>query len=185
MVSEIVEVPKNHKMKIISPSGGAATHAVSKITTIDALNNYFDLSNPPCAYMAKMLLRPMVVLKLDSAEPDVICHELVHVEQKISNPIRMYSSQHDVDMDKLGDELYAYHVGAGVRRSLAAMSGETADPYTQLSAESVRLEHNFNLPDPFKPNESLLRLYRMRGMGDIIDNDLMYDNVMKHVDNLT
>ena len=184
MVSEIIEVPENYSMNIIAPRAGAATQAISKITTIEALNNCYDLSKPPCAYMAKLLLRPIVILNLDNAEPDVICHELVHVEQKIEKPIRMYSSQHDIDMDKLGDELYAYHVGAGVRRALMNASGVGGDPYTQLQAESVRIEHNGNLPDSFKPNESLLRLYRMRGMDDIIDNDLIYDSVIKHIENL-
>jgi len=143
---------------------GARTMAPAMMLDFEEMARDCQLGFPPSALIAKFLMRPLVVLRMGSAAPDVTSHELTHVTQKIVRPVRLYSSQQDVQMDALADELPAYGGGAEVRRSMNGGTSAGPDPYRQIEADTLRTRHNRGTSDPFAASPELLDRYTRRGM---------------------
>lgn len=162
-------------------NSAAVTHTKAVMTRMDDFGEVMELQSPPEGKIGKIMLRPLVVVRMGITTPDVLCHELVHVKQKIDRPVRVFGSQHDINMDALGDELEAYHMGAGVRIALESHKpvDQVTDPHTQLAAEGVRLDHNKGYLDPFAPSDSLYQAYQDRGMGHILHGVLNYDAILQ------
>lgn len=104
-------------------------------------------------------------------EPDIFAHELTHVRQKESRPVRYYSCQEDIDMDGLADEMEAYFVGSAVRRAISNLTQERLElldllnpetpkreKYFQITVDQIRLRHG-NTEEPFSPTNELLDVY--------------------------
>ena len=161
----------------------AMTSTQDFITRTDALTEEFGLQNGPTLPVVKCMFRPLVVLKLHNAAPDVACHEFIHADQKITNPIRLFGSQLDLNMDALGDETFSYHVGGGVRLGMEAAkpADQQVDPYVQMAAERIRRNFNAGKRNPFEPSELLLSTYTSRGMGHILHSVLNYDVIKQNL----
>lgn len=159
------------------PSMGANTRTIAGSLNIEYLTEIMGLQKPPEAKMGKLMLRPLVVVRMGNSNPDILCHELTHANQKNDRPLRLYSSQDDVDMDSLRDELEAYHVGAAIRLALDYDLPERhkTDPHKQIEAEYVRKTHNSGYLDPFAPSPSLLAKYHEEGMGNILHGIFNYE----------
>ncbi|MFI5275344.1 MAG: hypothetical protein ACHQT5_00785 [Candidatus Saccharimonadales bacterium] len=163
---------------------GALTSTSDVITRTDALTGMFGLRNRPVHTAVKFMFRPLVVVKMNFVEPDVMCHEMVHADQKLTDPIRLFSSQYDLNMDSLGDETFAYHIGAGVRLGMESRKPwrSQQDPFMQMAAERVRLNHNTGMRDPFAPSELLLTAFTENSMSHILHSVLDYETITQNLD---
>ncbi len=166
------------------PRVAAVARTNARLLDMQTLQSQAGLERAPQAVMGKFMLKPFITLRMGNAAADLLCHELTHIEQKTEQPYRGYSSQRNIDMDALGDELRAYHVGAGIRLGLNIAADDIADPYRQLVVENVRATHNASYLDPFAPSVSLFDTYRSQGMGHILGDVLNFDHVMNAFDDL-
>lgn len=161
----------------------AMTSTQDVVTRTDALTAEFGLRQHLVKPVVKFMFRPLIVVKIRQAEPDVVCHELIHVDQKTREPIRLFGSQHDINMDALGDETPAYHIGAGVRLGIETgkPSHLQVDPSLQMAAERVRRDLNDGKRDPFAPSELLLSSYVEHGMHHILHGALNYELIRQNL----
>jgi len=164
-------------------NNGARTIAAAMVSDYQLTAEHYGFKPSPSTKIAKFILRPLAVVRINHTDSDLICHELEHVRQKIENPLRFYGSQHDVDMDALKDELYAYHIGAGVRLGMQSVKQDN-DPYRQIEVENVRKEYYDNAQDVFMPSGELLDVYRKLGMGGILHDKLNFEQTLKNIEEL-
>ncbi len=157
-------------ISIFEQEGGAVS-GVRIIFNSMSLKRALDLNRTPAGKIARFNLRPLIKFPhrpgAGHIDSDVLLHELTHLKQKEDCPITMFSSQDDADMLALGDELEAYHVGAGVRMALDGsdlFDTNVSDPYLQKSVEAIRLKYGNNpLNNPFRPTRRLLEIYQREG----------------------
>jgi hypothetical protein len=157
------------------PQMGASAITVSIVGNPDIVRKHYGLKHMPDAGLFKFMLRPLVVVTFGHTDSDIIMHELTHAEQKTVRPARLFSSQEDVNMDALGDELPAYDTGAIIRRLINPADNPAYDPFLQMRATAARVIHNKGLQDPFHASPSLLAYYASRGMGHILHGALDYE----------
>lgn len=159
----------------------AKTSSIVIANLLGRIQDFYNLENVPPRAIGRFMLRPFVILRTDrTAAPDLFCHELTHAEQRTSRPIRLFDSGHEVAMDCLRDELFAYHVGAGIRLGINQNNGaDLDDPYLQAKAEHTRRLHNDGCKDPFKPSESLLARFKELGMGHNLHGMFDFDITMR------
>jgi hypothetical protein len=184
-------VASTSKVKIQKGSG-ALTSAQGLVWDLDVSRQHKAYSNLPPGRIGKLLLRPLLVLDMDTptkVENDVIAHELVHVIQKVENPLRTISSQKRADMQALREELEAYHVGALTRmrmEGIASIKDITQNDIfrsPQLAVEAVRTITNDHI-DPFRPSPALLKRLQQLEYGHILHNNLPFDQIVASLDSL-
>lgn len=145
--------------------------------------------------LLRLMARPAMLIEKTTdkrLDPDVFSHELTHVKQKEERPVRVYSSQEEVDMDGLADEQEAYFVGAAVRKAISNLTGERYEQlrrssggafgpkYMQLRIDNIRVE-NCDPDDPLAPTPALLQAYVADGIprGNMISSKFNFDGTRK------
>lgn len=156
---------------VMRPKMSGGTMAASFAFLSRPLAQEFSLRQKPSGTLVRVVLRPLLYFSTESGahgvDADVFWHELKHFEQKEQRPITVFSSQDQVDMSSLGDELHCYHVGSIIR---TAIDGTTIDdthardPHLQLAVERIRLAYaRKSNKDPFEANHRLLTLLEKAG----------------------
>ncbi len=150
--------------------GGETTGVAFTFSSL-SLKKALDLNRTPAGKIAKFTLRPLIRFNhkpgSGRVDSDVLFHELTHVSQRESRPITMLSSQDDADLIALGDELEAYHVGAGVRMAIDGsdlFDSNVTDPHLQKTVEAIRVKYGNNTKDnPFRPTRRLIEILEREG----------------------
>lgn len=179
---ENIKYPYNPGVNIdtFDKNSGAITMTAAMVSDSKLTSEHYGFKYNPSTKIAKFMLRPLVAVRIDHTDSDVICHELEHNRQKVERPMRFYGSQHDVDMDALKDELHAYHIGAGIRLGMQSIRHDN-DPYRQIEVENVRKEYYSDIQNAFIPSEELLDIYRKLGMGGILNSRLNFEQALRNI----
>jgi hypothetical protein len=188
--------PGVHDMPIsYVPKAGVAAAAVGHALALSSkeVNVSLDFARPPHAMLTRVSLRPGVFFNMlpeaDRIGPDLLAHELTHVDQKERRAITLFSSQTDADMVALGDELEAYHVGAQVRMLLEGYEGKLEDyhgqdPYLQIAVERIRKQYNGTKSnDQFNPSRKLFTALARASFAPerMLDTRVDFDGIMRQL----
>lgn len=135
----------------------------------------------PNARMAKLVSRPAMAVSVEAIETitgqEFLAHEVTHVRQKITEPVKVYESLQDYRVQALSDELEAYNSGAVIsmrQRNIQPFTPahrQAATDSAQILVDLVRQSHLRS--NSLTANAELLEHFTANGLGHIIhDTDI-------------
>lgn len=145
----------------ILPTMGAAVISLSRLLSIKKQ----DYIKPPNGQVAQLHFRPIIAIAIDddpSHDAEMIAHELTHIDQRLTRPLRVHDNQTQTNRDILRNELEAYHVGALVllhQAGIQSISDITPEmsKASQAMIDSIRHKLNRHVKDPFLVTPDLER----------------------------